>query len=64
VEIIGDHPELIYASPDEAVDKIAAVLDDPARQQALRTQLAERRRRFSTEAFMQQMRSIVERFPG
>jgi glycosyltransferase involved in cell wall biosynthesis len=63
VEIIGDHSELIYATANEAVDKIAAMLDAPAWQQTLRSQLALRRRRFSAEAFMHQMRSIVERFP-
>jgi glycosyltransferase involved in cell wall biosynthesis len=62
VEIIDDCPDLTYTTRDEAVDKIAALLDDPVRQRTVRAQLAARRRRFSSEAFMQQMRSIVETF--
>jgi glycosyltransferase involved in cell wall biosynthesis len=62
VEIIGDCPDLTYGSRDEAVDKIAAMLEDPGRQRTLRTHLAVQRQRFSTETFMQQMRSTVEHF--
>lgn len=62
VEIIGDHPGLIYRSADDAVDKIDALLRDPALQETARTHLAQRRTRFSTDVFMREIRAVVERF--
>lgn len=61
VEIIGDYPELVYGTRAEAVDKIDAVLRNPARQEAARAHLAQRRTRFSTDAFVAGIREIVEK---
>jgi glycosyltransferase involved in cell wall biosynthesis len=63
VEIIGDEANLIYRDPDDAVDKIDALLRDPLRQDAARAHLAQRRNLFSSEAFTHEIRAIVERFP-
>ncbi|MBI1815266.1 MAG: glycosyltransferase family 4 protein [Deltaproteobacteria bacterium] len=62
VEIIGDSAELRYDTPDEAVDKIDAVLREPARQDAFREILAARSARFSAAEFMRQMRAGVAQF--
>lgn len=57
-EIVGTD-ELIYASEDEAVAKILAVLADSTRQDHLRAHLARRTGLFSTERFMSEVRSLV-----
>ncbi|HVN87521.1 MAG TPA: glycosyltransferase family 4 protein [Candidatus Binatia bacterium] len=64
VEIIGGRAELIYGSPDEAVEKIDAVLRAADRQAALRSYLATRRGRFSADEFMRQIRETIEHFSG
>jgi glycosyltransferase involved in cell wall biosynthesis len=61
-EIIGQEPRLLYASVDEAVAKIGAVLRDPARQAALYQQALQRRELFTAERFMGEMREVVRRF--
>jgi glycosyltransferase involved in cell wall biosynthesis len=64
IEIVGDDPDLVFHGPDDAADKIAAVLGDEARLGAVRRRLAARRQLFSTVEFMRQMRAVVEQFPG
>jgi glycosyltransferase involved in cell wall biosynthesis len=58
---IVDHPALIYRDRDDAVARILAVRDDPARQEELRRHLAARRDRFSTERFAAATCDAVER---
>jgi glycosyltransferase involved in cell wall biosynthesis len=60
VEIIGDYPDLVYGTREEAVNKIDALLRDPARQEAARAHLAQRRKKFSTDAFVAGIRAVVE----
>ena len=59
-EIIGEEPRQIYATDDEAVDKLAHVLTDPAGQRALHERALERRPLFSTHRFVEGMLSNVE----
>ncbi len=56
--------ELTYRDDDEAVAKIAALLDNPARQRALRAHLAQRASLFSTERFMAQVRKLIADWLG
>ena len=58
-EIVGSDDRLLFDAPDEAVEKIAAVLDDAERQTSLRAHLAERARRFSAEAFVSRFLDLV-----
>jgi glycosyltransferase involved in cell wall biosynthesis len=62
VEIVGDQPLLRYASPEDAVAKILAVLDDPLRQGLLREHLLARSALFSRERFVERVREIVGGF--
>jgi len=62
VEIIGTEADLGWASPEDAVAKILAVLQDPARQSALRHHLAARAALFSSERFCEQLRALVRDF--
>lgn len=59
VEIVGGEPRLLYASPEEAVEKIARVLQDENAQTELRAALAARAAQFSVERFMQKVRAVV-----
>ena len=57
--IVDDEERLMYDSVDDAVEKIAAVLDDPAAQRELRGTPAEIRRRFGRERFKREFRATV-----
>ena len=59
---IAAQPRLIYSAPDEAAGKILAVLADAAAQAAIRRELAERSRMFSTARFAEEMRDAVMGF--
>ena len=61
VEIV-DHPDLIYQNVDDAVQKIEAVLENSARQTALREHLARQGERFSIERFQAGIRAAVAEF--
>jgi glycosyltransferase involved in cell wall biosynthesis len=61
-EIIGDYPDLQYATPEEAVNRIDAMLRAPTRQAAAQRHLQERRVVFSTAAFMRSVQAIVGDF--
>ena len=61
---IVDHPELTYASEEEAVRKIVAVLDSNPLESALRAHLAESARRFSASRFVDGLRDAVAAFVG
>jgi glycosyltransferase involved in cell wall biosynthesis len=60
-EIVGHERRLMYASPEEAVDKIVAVLDDDRLRTDLRASLAAHATRFSAAHFKHQLRAIVAR---
>ncbi len=62
MEIVGHEPALIYDSDDDAVRKISATLSSPSEQQRLRETLAATSEQFSTDRFMQQVRTIVNEF--
>jgi hypothetical protein len=62
VEIVGDEPRLRYASEDEAVESISAVLADPREEQRLREILAGRAEQFTAGHFMNQVRRVVAEF--
>jgi glycosyltransferase involved in cell wall biosynthesis len=64
MEIVGHQPALLYDSDDDAVRKISSTLSSPSEQQRLRETLAAASERFSTERFMQQVRTIVNEFQG
>ncbi len=57
--IVNDEERLMYDSVDDAVEKVAAVLDDPAAQRELRGSPAEIRRRFGRERFKREFRAVV-----
>ncbi|MBI1813447.1 MAG: glycosyltransferase family 4 protein [Deltaproteobacteria bacterium] len=62
VEIVDRDPRLLYNSVDDAVTKIVATLDDPSRQEALRTHLSSRADVFSVERFIARVRELVRDF--
>ena len=62
MEIVGEEPMLMYDTDDEAVEKIVAVMGDPAEQERLRSVLAPRGRLFSTDRFVSDIRDIVSSF--
>jgi glycosyltransferase involved in cell wall biosynthesis len=64
VDIVGGDDRLMYASADDAVRKIVAVLRDPAEAIALRRHLAGRKDLFSAERFMATIRRVVDAFDG
>ncbi len=59
---IVDHPSLIFENDDDAIQKIVAVLQNPALQAALADHLRERSRELSTERFQDTVRSLVAEF--
>lgn len=63
VEIVGGNSGLVYANPDDAVQKIVQVLNSPDRQAELRAELARRQGAFSSDRFMQTIREAVAAFP-
>ncbi len=62
VEIVSD-ARLQWATPDEAVARILAVLEDPRLNQTLREKLAARREHLRPERFMREVRELVRRTP-
>jgi len=64
MEIVGREPALMYASDDDAVQKISATLNSASEQQRLRERLAIISEQFSTANFVRQVRSIVDEFQG
>lgn len=60
IEIVNAaNTDLIFIKAQDAVDKIAAVLANPSRQQALRASLAQQASLFSTERFTQEIQAAV-----
>jgi glycosyltransferase involved in cell wall biosynthesis len=62
VEIVGNADDLRYRDDADAVEKIAAVLGSPERQQTLRGHLAERAPLFGADLFVRRTREIVRDF--
>jgi glycosyltransferase involved in cell wall biosynthesis len=62
VEIVGHEPRLIYASVEEAVTKIDAVLRDPILQTELYQHSLRQRVLFTTERFVCEIQEIVRQF--
>lgn len=62
VEIVGDEPALLYESEDEAADKILRTMSDDRVQEQLREYLESRSALFSTERFVNEVRSLVANF--
>jgi glycosyltransferase involved in cell wall biosynthesis len=61
VEIV-DHPALVFENEADAVEKIDAVLANPAEQEALRTHLRQGSKDFSVQTYMGVMRRLVAEF--
>ena len=61
-EIIGDDPRLTFQDPQEAAQKIAAVLASCELQGALRTWVERRRELFSAERFSKELRAVAADF--
>jgi glycosyltransferase involved in cell wall biosynthesis len=64
VEIVGREPALMYGTEEEAVEKIATTMANPAEQQRLLRHLASVSDQFSTTRFMRQVCEIVDTFEG
>ena len=62
VEIVGELPEVRYASVEDAVAKIVAVRSDPALLLRLRNALSARRPFLGADRFVQEIRDAVARF--
>jgi hypothetical protein len=62
VEIAGGDRRLTFDGVDEAAEKIARVIQDPALERELVSQVAERRDWFSTERFCESVREIAAQF--
>ena len=57
---ILSHPDLTFSGPDDAIGKIVRVLEDNSRRAALLAHLGAQGDRFSTQAFSQRVRDLVE----
>ena len=57
-EILG-HPDLLFASTDEAVEKILAALEKPSLQSALRTHLKREAQLFSARSFVREAQAFI-----
>jgi glycosyltransferase involved in cell wall biosynthesis len=62
IEIVGDEPGLLYASEDEAAEKITRVLGSASEQVRMREHLAVQSQMFGADRFMADIRSIVAAF--
>lgn len=63
VEIVGaHHTDLLFDNPEDAVEKIVAVLSNPDRQAQLRQSLTEQKQLFSTQRFMGEIRQAVQAY--
>ena len=58
-EILAD-PNLLFSNTNEAVERILRVLEQPALQATLRTQLSDRARIFSAQNFVRDVQTLVE----
>ena len=61
VEIVDNDDRLVWSTRDEAVAKIARVLEDPGLQESLRQRLALRREHLGADRFVREVRALVRR---
>ena len=61
IEIVGGEDALLYDTEEEAAEKIAAVLSNPA-EERLREHLRVRAERFAPARFVDEVRDIVATF--
>jgi glycosyltransferase involved in cell wall biosynthesis len=59
-EIVGERDELVYASREDAVDRIARLLSSPSLQRRIRDEQPDVARRFGRDRFRERFRSVVE----
>lgn len=59
VEVLNGEPRLLWSTEDEAVQRIAALADDPSTIARIRSQLRAHSERFSTESFARQFRELL-----
>jgi glycosyltransferase involved in cell wall biosynthesis len=59
-EIVSDRDDLVYASAEEAVDRIDRVLSSPSLQREVRVERPDVAERFGRERFREQFRAVVE----
>jgi glycosyltransferase involved in cell wall biosynthesis len=62
IEIVGGEDALLYDTEEEAAEKIAAVLSNPAEERRLREHLRGRAERFAPARFVDEVRDIVATF--
>lgn len=62
VEIVGAHPDLVFDTVADAVERIGRVLGDAELERTLRRHAAQRHQRFTAEAFCADLRAIVRTF--
>lgn len=62
VEIVGRDERLVYENEEEAVEKIVRIVGNPEEQNSIRSYLNPRKRLFSAEKFMSEIREVVKRF--
>lgn len=62
VEIVGGDPRLTFDSVEDASERIARVIENPALEHELRVQVAERRNWFTADRFCDSVRETVARF--
>jgi len=59
---ITNHPSLVFANDDDAVEKIVSVLENQGLQESLVEHLRARREELSTEGFQKMIRTLVAEF--
>jgi len=62
MEIVGNEPALMYATEDDAIQKMSSILANVDEQQRLRDHLAVVAEQFSTAHFVRQVRNVVNDF--
>jgi len=62
IEIVGGEPSLVYDSEEQAADRIAQVVDNPAEQRRLRDALAAQASLFGTGRFIAEIQEVVRTF--
>lgn len=58
-DIVNHHSDLIYADPDDAVEKIDRLLSTPDRAETVRTELPDIEARYGKERFQRTIRELV-----
>ena len=61
-EIVDHNPALVYDTPNEAVEKIDSMLENPSLEAATRAFIEQRAQKSSAESFMRDIRRVVGEF--